>query len=101
VEAQGVDLNRNFGTNFADSNGHPDFIEDKWIAKADKKKAPIDSDLSLMQMKEEEEIEMTDDQKEQAKKQSITADPRSMFYTGKAPFSEPETLAFKNFLTTH
>jgi hypothetical protein len=89
VEAQGVDLNRNFGVQFADSAGHPDFVEDKWIAKADKK----DDDQSLMQMSASEEP--TKDAK------SIVSDPRSMFYTGKGPFSEPESQAYKNFLTQH
>jgi len=35
------------------------------------------------------------------RKQEITADPRSMFYTGKSAFSEPESQAYKNFLTQH
>jgi hypothetical protein len=61
LETQGVDLNRNFGVNFASSAGHPDFTEDKWIAKADKKKANNDDD-SLMQIVEEDE--QTDEQKE-------------------------------------
>lgn len=48
-ETEGVDLNRNFAINFAESEGHPEFIEDKWIAKADRKK----QDESLMQIQEE------------------------------------------------
>jgi hypothetical protein len=37
-ETQGVDLNRNFGVQFGDSAGHPAFVEDNWIAKADQHK---------------------------------------------------------------
>jgi hypothetical protein len=62
LETQGVDLNRNFGVSFASSAGHPDFTEDKWIAKADRKKANKDDDESLMQIREEDE--QTDEQKE-------------------------------------
>ena len=47
TEALGVDLNRNFGINFAESFGHPEFAEDNWIAKTDKKK---DDEEAMVQL---------------------------------------------------
>ena len=35
------------------------------------------------------------------KKEIATGDPRSMFYNGQKPFSEPETQAYRDFLTKH
>jgi hypothetical protein len=75
--------------NFADSSGHPDFIkvtEDDWITKKGDK-----DDQSLIQ---------TEDAPE-GKKEAATGDPRSMFYNGQKPFSEPETQAYRDFLTKH
>ena len=42
LEAEGVDLNRNFPVNFAESSGHPDYVktdEDSWMKKS---KGPSD-----------------------------------------------------------
>jgi len=92
TETQGVDLNRNFEVQFGDSTGHPTFTEDNWIAKAEQSKSKVTTEESLTM------IDDAYDSESSAKKQN-TADPRSMFYTGKAPFSEPESQAYKNFLT--
>lgn len=83
-ETQGVDLNRNFGVQFGDSAGHPAFVEDNWIAKADQHKD---------EFKVEEMIQIGDDPSDavDSKNKQTTSDPRSMFFTGKAAFSEPES----------
>lgn len=98
AETQGVDLNRNFAVQFGDSTGHPTFTEDNWIAKAERKKAEASGEESLTMISDEKDVYASDTQ--QSQKQT-TADPRSMFYNGQAPFSEPESQAYKNFLTKH
>ena len=44
---------------------------------------------------------MIADESEEAKRKQTTSDPRSMFYTGKQAFSEPESQAYANFLSKH
>lgn len=71
-EAEGVDLNRNFPVNFAESSGHPDYVksdEDSWM----KKKEPSDdSNVQLSQ-------KSGDDALAQKKEPGVT-DPRSMYF---------------------
>lgn len=74
VEAEGVDLNRNFPVNFAESSGHPEYVktdEDSWMKKA---KGPADdSNVQISQKSKDDALA--------PKVPEMTArDPRSMYF---------------------